>query len=531
MKVRTALIGLALAVLTVAVYLPVRDFAFVEVDDPAYVYENPHVRAGLTWAGVAWAFTTGHAANWHPVTWLSHMLDVELFGLNPGAHHLVNVALHVVSVLLLLMLLARLTGDVWRSGCVAAIFALHPLHVESVAWVAERKDVLSGVFWMLTLWAYVAYTANPTRVRMVRVAVVFSLGLMAKPMLVTLPVVLLLMDVWPLKRWSWGGQSSVWPLIREKLPLFALSIVVGVITFFVQKLGGAVASLEAVSVGRRLSLAVVGAATYLLKFAWPANLSFLYPLPDVIPLSTIVWSTLVLAVLSAIAFRAAASRPALFVGWAWFLIALLPVSGLVQTGLQSVADRYMYLPMIGLSVFVVWAVPDFGKRQWIARPVFVAAAVSLTLAMALQTSRQLPAWRNNASLWTNAMMRSLHIDEYTARIKLGRTLLRERRLDEAREHFGQAIRLQPGSVEAHYGLGLSYLHARQPAEAVRPLEEAVRLGPADTNVRADLAAAYVLSGRLQEAVREYRTLIEMNPAEPRFKTALDTVLGLIARGK
>ena len=517
--------------MTVTVYLPVRDFAFIEVDDPAYVYENPQVRAGLTWAGVGWAFTTGHAGNWHPVTWLSHMLDVELFGLRPGAHHLVNVALHVSSVLLLLMLFVRLTGDVWRSSCVAAIFALHPLHVESVAWVAERKDVLSGVFWMLTLWAYADYTARPTRLRMFRVAAVFSLGLMAKPMLVTLPVALLLMDVWPLKRWSWGSQSSFWPLIKEKLPLFALSLAAGVVTLFVQAKGGAVASLEAVSVGSRLSLAVVGAATYLLKFVWPVDLSFIYPLPDVIPRSSIAWSALALAVLSAIAFRAAASRPALFVGWAWYLVALAPVSGLVQTGVQALADRYTYLPMIGISILVVWAVPDFGKRQWIARSICVGAGVTLTLAMAIQTSRQLPTWRSNASLWTNAMMRSLRIDEYTARIKLGRALLAERRFEEAREHFRQAIQLKPDSSEAQHGLGLSYLSARLPGEAVRPLEEALRLAPADTNVRADLAAAYVFSGRFQDAAREYRTLIEMKPAETRFKTALDTVLALIARGK
>jgi len=384
---------------------------------------------------------------------------------------------------------------------------------------------------MLTLWAYADYTARPARVRMFRVAAVFSVGLMAKPMLVTLPVVMLLLDVWPLKRWNWGGEPALWPLIREKLPLFALSIASGVITLFVQGNAGAVASLEAVSVGRRVSLAVVGAASYLLKFAWPANLSFLYPLPDVIPLSTILWSTLVLAVLTGIAFRAAVNRPVILAGWLWFLVTLLPVSGLVQTGLQSVADRYMYLPMVGLSILLVWAVPDFGRRQWIARYACAAAGVGLTLAMAMQTSRQLPTWRSNASLWTNAMMRSLHIDEYTAHTKLGRALLGERRFDEAREHFRQAIPLQPGSTEAHYGLGLSYLYARSPAEAVQPLEEALRLAPADTSVRADLAAAYVLSGRLQDAVREYRTLIEMKPAEPRFKTALDTVLALIARGK
>jgi protein O-mannosyl-transferase len=529
-RVQTALIGLVLAVMTVAVYLPVRDFAYVEVDDPAYVYENPQVRAGLTWAGVGWAFTTGHAANWHPLTWLSHMLDVELFGLNPGAHHLVNVAFHVSGALLLLIILVRMTGDVWRSGFVAAVFALHPLHVESVAWVAERKDVLSGVFWMVTLWAYVAYTARPTRLRMVAVAAVFSLGLMAKPMLVTLPVVLLLLDLWPLKRWRWRERSSLAPLIREKVPLFALSIFSSVMTLAVQQHAGAVASFEAVSVARRLSLAVVGAATYLFKFAWPANLSFLYPIPDVVPSSTIALSIVVLAALSFLAVRTAVSRPAILVGWLWFLMTLLPVSGIVQTGVQSIADRYMYLPMIGISILVAWAVPDLWKRQWLARAASVAAGF-LTLAMAVQTSRQLPTWRSNSSLWTNAMMQSLKTDEYTARITLGRTLLGERRFDEAREHFSQAIRLRPGSFDAHYGLGLAYLHARLPGEAVRPLEEALRLAPADTNVRADLAAAYVLSGRLQEAVREYRSLIEMKPSEPRYKTALDTVLALMARGK
>ena len=530
MKVGTALIGLALAVLTVAVYVPVRDFGYIEVDDPAYVSENPQVRAGLTGAGVVWAFTSGHAANWHPITWLSHMLDVELFGLNPGAHHLVNVALHVTGVLLLLMLLVRLTGDIWRSGFVAAIFALHPLHVESVAWVAERKDVLSGVFWMLTLWAYVAYAAAPTRMRMLRVAVVFGLGLMTKPMLVTLPVVLLLLDLWPLRRWSWDARSALAPLIREKLLLFALSTAAGVITLVVQDRAGAVASLEAVSAGQRLSVASVGTASYLLKFVWPTNLSFLYPLPEIIPPSTIAWSTLALAVVTGIALRVVSIRPAVWVGWVWYLVTLFPVSGVFQTGVQAIADRYMYLPMIGISIFVVWAIPGLGKHR-VARYACVALSVGVVMAMAVQTSRVLPVWRTNSSLWTNAMMQSLGIGEYEARIKLGRTLLAERRFDEARDHFGRAVRLQPGSSEAHYGLGLTYLHARRPAEAISPLEEAVRLAPGDTNARADLAAACVFTGRLKDAVREYRTLIEMRPAETRYKTALDTVLALLAREK
>ncbi|HUR20767.1 MAG TPA: hypothetical protein VMZ90_08155, partial [Vicinamibacterales bacterium] len=270
-------IAVALLALTAVTYSAVRGFGYVEVDDPVYITENAHVRAGLTAEGVRWAFTTGTAANWHPLTWLSHMLDVSLFGMSPGAHHLVNLGFHLISTLLLFSLLTSLTSSPWRSGFVAAVFALHPLHVESVAWVAERKDVLSACFWMLTIAAYVAYVGQPTRVRMAVVATTLALGLMAKPMLVTLPLVLLLLDLWPLRRWTPLSPGNLGPLIKEKLPLFALAVASSLITVIVQKQGGAMAGLQTVPLGLRAENAITSAAGYLLKMVWPVDLSLLYP--------------------------------------------------------------------------------------------------------------------------------------------------------------------------------------------------------------------------------------------------------------
>ena len=520
----TWLIAVALIAVTSFVYAPVRGFDFVELDDPAYVSENAQVRGGLTAGGAAWALTTGHAANWHPLTWMSLMADVSLFGVNPGAHHVVNLVLHVASAVLLLLVLARLTGSPWRSGFVAAVFALHPLHVESVAWIAERKDVLSALFWMLTIAAYVSYVAAPGPRRRWTVAVVFALGLMAKPMLVTLPVVLLLLDLWPLRRWSWSRKVTVWPLVREKLPLFALAMASSVITVIVQQRGGAVASLESMTLGRRLATAVAGAATYIQQTVWPAGLSVIYPLPDQIPAATIAWSVFLIGALTLLAWRAGSSRPALTTGWFWYLAVLLPVSGLIQIGVHLVADRYTYLPMIGLSIAAAWAIPDSMLRNTIARAGVALAAVALVIGMTLATRQHLPVWRDNIALFTNASMRTLGVDEYTAHLQLGSRLYSERRFPEARKHFELAAAIQSGSLEAKRGIGLTLIGAGQPAAAIPVLEEATRLSPNDVDARNDLAVAYVQTNRIDDAIREYRQLAALRPGERRYQAALAELL-------
>ena len=517
-------IALVLAVSTIATYAAVRGFDYVELDDPVYVTENAQVRAGLTLEGVRWAFTTGTAANWHPLTWLSHMLDVSLFGVSPGPHHLVNVGLHVMSTLLLFLVLNRMTASPWRSGFVAAVFALHPLHVESVAWVAERKDVLSACFWMLTMAAYAKYVRHPSRLRMAAVTGIFALGLMAKPMLVTLPFVLLLLDLWPLKRWSRSEPRALIPLVIEKLPLLVLTAASSVITVVVQSRGGAMAGLQTVPLGLRIENAITSATAYLSKMIWPVDLSLLYSLPDRVATSHLAVSLLVLATITVLAFRSMSTRPFLLVGWLWYLGTLVPVSGIIQVGVQAMADRYTYIPMVGIAIMVAWAPAPSMVRSNAGRAIVAAAGLILVVAMAARTKAQLPVWQNNVTLFTAATMHTMGVDEYTAHLALAPTLMQEKRFDEARAHYERAKDLRTKSAEATHGVGLAYLHAGRIAEAIGPLEEAVSLAPEDPNPRSDLAVSYVRANRIDDAIREYRRLAAMRPNEPRFSQALAALL-------
>jgi protein O-mannosyl-transferase len=518
------IVAATLAILTLATYASVRSFGYVELDDPLYITENPHVRAGLTLDGVQWAFTTGTAANWHPLTWLSHMLDVSLFGVAPGPHHLVNLLFHTASTLILFLVLHRMTSSVWRSAFVAAAFALHPLRVESVAWVAERKDVLSAFFWMLTMAAYAGYCRQPSRRRMAGVAVVLVLGLMAKPMLVTLPFVLLLLDLWPLERWSLNNRGALGPLIKEKLPLLMLSAASSVATVVAQSSGGAMAGLQAVPLGLRLENALLSSVAYLRKMIWPADLNLLYPLPDEITSAQLAIAALVLLTISVVALKSAKSRPYLLVGWLWYLGTLLPVSGVIQVGVQAMADRYTYIPTIGVAIMVAWLPVPAMLRSSAARTVVPVVAGAAVIAMAVATYNRLPVWRNNVTLFTDATMRTMNLDEYSAHLTLGATLLEQHRFEEARAHYEAAKTLRPGSSDALYGIGLSYLNAGRPGDAIGPLEEAVQLVPDDPGRRNDLAVAYVRSERVDDAIREYRRLSAQVPSEFRFSRALEALL-------
>jgi hypothetical protein len=528
---------LALAALTAFVYAPVRHFDFVQVDDPAYVTENPHVVRGLTPEGIAWAFTTGDAANWHPVTWLSHMLDVQLFGVDPGPHHLMNVLLHIANTLLLFGLLLTLTGAVWRSAFVAALFAVHPLHVESVAWIAERKDVLSTLFWMLTLWAYIRYVrahgstagaAGPPAASRSRrgfyllMLAFFALGLMAKPMLVTLPFVLLLLDVWPLERLNMAAPdvrrpktddhapgrpaagsskagaakrrandrsarartprksdllSAAWPLVREKLPLFVMAIASSVVTAIVQQRGGAVSALEAYPFGLRLQNALVSMVAYLGSTLWPEGLTVLYPFPDSVPGWQVAGALVVLGGISFVVYALARRHPYLPVGWLWYLGTLVPVAGLVQVGLQARADRYTYVPLIGIFIMIAWGIASLVERLRGGRRVAGVAAAVVILGCSVATRAQVGYWKDNVTLWTRATILTLHMDEFEAHMSLGTTLGNQGRVDEAMRHFGEAARLRPQSDAAHCSLGIALARSGRVSDAMREFNEALRLNP------------------------------------------------------
>ena len=397
---------LFLIVATLATYSDLRNHQFISFDDEVYVTSNLQVQAGLTFNGLSWAFTTIDCTNWHPLTWLSHMLDCQLFGLNPQGHHLTNLVFHIANSLLLFLWLLSLTRALGCSFLVAALFALHPLNVESVAWVAERKNVLSTFFWLLTMWAYVWYVERPRLGRYMLILVCFSLGLMAKPMLVTLPVVLLLLDYWPLGRLSLQGLAVAEPsakpgpgvtirrLVFEKLPLFVISALSSVVTFYAAKVGGAISSFHDFPVTHRIANAMLAYISYLYMIFWPVHLSVLYPLRQYLPIWQALAAGLALAVLSLLALKQARLRPYLLVGWLWYLCTLFPVIGLVQVGNQAMADRYTYVPCIGLFIVLAWGMADLMARWSAAKFLFPVGAGVVLSALMICTWIQVSYWRD-----------------------------------------------------------------------------------------------------------------------------------------
>jgi tetratricopeptide (TPR) repeat protein len=526
-------IGVCLVVATLLVYAQVRTHGFLTHDDPEYVTANPHVTAGLTAAGAAWALTSTHDANWFPLTWLSHMADVELFGMSAGAHHLDSLILHALSALLLFALFRRMTGARWPSALVACLFALHPLHIESVAWVAERKDVLSGLFWMLTLLAYVGYVARPGRGRYLLTLTLFGLGLMAKSMIVTLPLVLLLLDWWPLGRWdpAAGRRSALarlGPLVREKIPLLALSAAVSVITFVVQQSAGAVASADAVPLGGRLVNAVVSYAIYLREMIWPARLAIFYPLRPV-ETSTVVAAAFVVAAISVVVVRAARRRPYLAVGWLWYLGTLVPVIGLIQVGSQSHADRYTYIPSIGITVAAAWGLADLARRWPRYRMVVAGVAVTACVAAGVATWRQLPYWQDSESLFTRAI--EVTGDNYVAEFNLGLVRRGEGRLDDALAHDERAVRIRPAYAEAENNIAEILIASHRTPEALPHLAEALRLSPGLVDAHVNLGVASAEAGRPEAAEAAFSDALRLDPGNVQALAGLGTTLSRLGRSE
>ena len=403
-------VGLGAVAITVVAYAQVWRFDFVSFDDQVYVTGNPMVRAGLTWAGIVSAFTGTYAANWHPVTWLSHMLDVELFGLNSGPHHVVNLLLHAANTLLVWLVLRRMTGSVYRSALVAALFGVHPLHVESVAWVAERKDVLSTCFALLTFWYYAGYVQRKTTWRYAAALVCFALGLMAKPMLVTLPMLLLLLDFWPLRRMAGltnpaeGDAPTPWRrILWDKAPFFALSALTSVATVIAQQRGGAMATLDVIPLGVRAANALIGYAMYLWTTVWPVRLAALYPHEPSPSMTMAIAGGVVLIGITITIVRTARTQPYLAVGWFWFVGTLVPVSGVMQVGFQARADRFTYLPHIGLFVAIVWGLAALASRWQVPRRAVAVAALTVVVVLAGTTRIQAGYWRDGVTLWERAV--------------------------------------------------------------------------------------------------------------------------------
>jgi protein O-mannosyl-transferase len=604
-----------LALVTLACYWPVTAHMFVSVDDPRYICDNPHVKRGLTWSGVLWAFRSGYAGNWHPLTWISHMLDCQFYGLNPAGHHRTNLLFHIANSLLLLLLLQRMTGSLWRSACVAALFAWHPLHVESVAWAAERKDVLSTLFFLLTIWAYVRY-AEKSMIRnqasgspgtddgrgtadsgsrvthqasrySVLSLFLFVLGLMSKPMLVTLPFVLLLLDYWPLQRLRFpalqssrfkvhppsavvstlhgvteeglrrtGGSgfevsapvlspqsSTLWPLVREKLPFFVLALAASVVTYLVQQAGGAVSSLEVLPLQSRVANVVGVYVRYLWQSLWPAHLAVIYPYSRHLPVGAVAAAGLLLAGLSAWFALRARRHPFLTVGWFWYLGTLVPTIGLVQVGSQSMADRYMYIPSIGVFLLVVWGL-DALLGSWPYKRCVLGTAATLALGGCLVCTRcQLKYWQDSELLYRHAIIaiannyvaydwlgvvleaagkseealachyEAVRLDpQYPeTQYRLGTALMKRGRLEEAIQHLTAAVKYNPAFASAHINLGKALLDQGKLPEAMEHLSKAVRFAPDDSEAHYNLGTIFFMQGKVDEAIVCFSEALRVNP--------------------
>jgi protein O-mannosyl-transferase len=528
-------IAAALAVVTLAVYGQVIHHQFINLDDDLYISNNPMVTKGLTLEGIKWAFTTFHAANWHPLTWLSHMLDSQLFGLDAGKHLLVNVQVHLCNTLLLYAIVRRMTGKLWASAMVAALFALHPLHVESVAWAAERKDTLSIFFGLLTILAYTRYVQSASWRRYAAVAAALALGLMAKPMLVTMPFVLLLLDYWPLKRLPWHPSEgpaalpkALLPLIREKLLLFALVAVSMLLTYLAQSRGGAVRALVDQPLSMRIGNALVSYAKYFILTFWPGGLGVYYPFsPANLPAWQMVLAFLLLACITFVTVRQAARLPYAPVGWLWFLGTLVPVIGLVQVGGQAMADRYHYLPSIGLFIALVFSAADFVERKRLPRAAVATGAGLLLLLMGVRTSVQVGLWRDSVTLFTHTL--SVTSDNLVMEYNLGHVLGRQGKYDEAVKHFAEAIRINPNFYDAPFNMGVTLAAQGKFVEAINYYEQALRIQPNSGKAHMEKALALAKQGKLADAFPSFYQALELLPNDPDVRANLG--LALLHQGK
>ena len=514
------LICLLLVLACLAIYLQVFRFEFVNLDDEDYVTGNYQVRSGLTASSVLWAFTSTAASNWHPLTWLSHIMDYQLYGLNPAGHHLSSLLIHILNTLILFLLLSRMTGSLWRSAFVAALFAVHPMHVESVAWVSERKDVLSTLFGLLTIWAYVRYVDRPGLKRYALAALVYAIGLMAKPMLVSLPLILLALDYWPLGRFATAEngaskRKTAASLLREKVPLFVLVLASSVVTFVAQQKGGAVSTFTAHPLGVRAANAVVAYVEYMYKMLWPSRLAAYYPHPgSSIPTAEVVFAGVLLIGMTAAVVLMARRHPYLAVGWFWYVVMLIPVIGLVQVGGQAMADRYTYMSFVGLFIIVAWSVPDLATRFWPGRPACALSllAVGVIAAFTVVAWLQTGHWRNTVTLFENTLANTS--DNYVAHSALAVGLAKQGKADRAIEHCRQALDISPRYAEAHTNLATFLLNKGEVNEAIYHYREALRSNPQLAYVHYNLGNALALQRNRADAVSEYREALRIDPDFP-----------------
>jgi Flp pilus assembly protein TadD len=517
-----------LVITAFAAYWPVLKCEFVKYDDDKYVTENPNVKRGITYESIIWAFTKPHYHMWHPLTSLTHLLGYQLFGLNPAWHHLTSLLFHIASTLLLFGILKRMTAAVWPSLFVAAAFALHPLNVESVAWISERKNVLSTFFWMLTIAAYIRYTDRPCLGRFLLVVLVFALATMTKPMVVTLPFALLLLDYWPLERLQFkraGDEQDVeqaeseqvdsrrvplWRLLVEKIPLFVLVGALSAVTFIAQQRGGVMSGWHNVPLKYRLANALVSYVTYISKMVWPARLAVFYPHPiNKLPIWQVVASALVLLAVSVAVLWFARRRKYLTVGWLWYLGILVPVIGLVQVGSQAKADRYTYLPFIGLFIMIAWGLYELSAKRRYRMITLGLLALAVLLTLAVCTRLQLRHWRNNSTLFERAI--NVTEDNFVMNNNYANVLKDMGEVEKAVEHFCNALRIRPDSPEIYYNLGIALRRLDRSDDAIMYYQKALELKAYFPEARYNLAAELTRQGRIDEAIEQYRMALRLRP--------------------
>jgi Flp pilus assembly protein TadD len=564
---RTLLMCVFLAISIIAIYWQINHCDFTNYDDNAYVTENSYIQNGITLKGARWAFTTNHTGNWHPLTWLSYMLDYELFRLNPAGYHIVNLLFHIVNSLLLFLILYRMTKAIWQSAFVAAVFAIHPLHVESVAWVAERKDVLSTFLWMLTMGAYVFYVQRRELKRYLLALFFFALGLMAKPMLVTLPFVLLLLDYWPLRRLTIGKspvsehtqsekslnmrskkkergrnrkkpehvnktekenrrQPAIGHIILEKVPFFVLSLASSIVTYIAQQEGGAIASLQSYPLSARIANALVSYCSYIGKIVWPENLAVLYPHPGMLPPWQVIGAVIFLVITTSLIIRTAKRYPYLTTGWLWYLGTLVPVIGLVQVGVQAMADRYTYVPIIGVLIMVAWGVPELLKKWRYRNAALATLTVIILCIFSFVGWKQVQYWRNSITLFTHAL--DVTTNNYIAHSNLGHSLLAQGKLEEAIHHYSEAVRICPNCYEENNNLGIALQGQGRVEEAISHYVEAIRLNPNNIKAYVNLGEALASQGKLTEAMAFFSQALQIKPDSAEVHYNVGTML--LSRG-
>ena len=533
------LLVVLLVILMLAVYWQSTDHDFLTYDDNLYVTDNLRVKTGLTYRNMLWAFTTMEASNWHPITWWSHMLDCQIHGLNPKGHHLTNVLFHIANTLLLLYLLFSATRNYWQSMFVAALFALHPLHVESVAWIAERKDMLSTFFMFGTLILYTRYTQNSRPLLYILTLFLYVLGLMSKPMLVTLPFVMLLWDFWPLGRLRLetrekgnmtdsmlNGASISTPmrLILEKVPFFFFSLLSSVVTYYAQAQGGTVAGIHAVPLTFRGVNALVSYTKYIVNMFWPHNLAVIYPLPLTLTLVQAAISGLILVGVTLVVCRRVRKNPFLFMGWFWYLGTLVPVIGFVQVGRQAMADRYTYIPLIGLFIMLSWGISALTRKWPYRRSIMTAVALLALAGSTICTWKQLSFWRNDVTLFGHAVQ--VVENNYIAHMNLGAALFQTGNTEAAIKQYQKALTLKPDNDRLNYNLGLALGVQGNLNESITYLTKAVTLNPKFADAHYNLGVALAKQGRLDEGIRHFVEALQVDPGLVEARKALEAAMRL-----